>query len=157
MKKKKKYYQTLSRFVGYSFLIIGIIPALISIVGLIINDDSIKQYFYITIFLFPFVGILLYLGYYWVEIDKNGIHSKNLFGNICTINWNDLVKFDIKTLGTAGGAIDCYVFYDKNCKIVKIKSLYNKNDGMIKIRISNELKESIKKNCPNIEMFSDKL
>jgi len=102
----------------------------------------------------PFVGTFLYLGYYWVEIDKNGIHSKNIFAHICNIYWNDLIKIDNKTLGSAGGSIDCYVFYDKKCKIEKIKSLYNKRDGMIKIRKSAGLKESVKKLCPNIRILS---
>ena len=154
MKKNKKYYQTLSRYPGYGFLIIISIPTIISIIGLIIKDESMSQHFIIFISMIPFISLLLYLGYYWVEFDNKGIHSKNLFGHICTIYWNDLVKIDKKILGSGGGAIDCYIFYDKKCKVEKIKSLYNKRDGMIKIRKSAEIKKIIIKYCQDINILS---
>ena len=154
MKKNKKYYQTLSRIVGYCFLIIMSIPTIISIIGLIIKDESMSQFFIMFISMIPFISLMLYLGYYWVEFDSNGIHSKNLFGHICTIYWIDLVKIDKKILGYGLGAEDCYIFYDKKCKVEKIKSFYNKRDGMIKIRESAEIKEIIIKYCHDIKILS---
>jgi len=150
--KNKKHYITLANIAFLLFAISFLVMLLMGMLGFLLTQDEGAKIIILPASIFLIISLLLsFMLWHWVEIDKDGIHAKKLFKHIYTIKWDNIARIEKVRLRDDRGVNFRFIVFDRDYKIEKYKSIFNKANGIIKIRPTTAVEEALINFCTNQE------